>query len=201
MTASTHNTKGHLHGLILIGGESKRMGRDKSLLAYHGKPQWKYLQELLAPKVDTVFVSVRTSNQVAYPYQISDKIPGLGPFGALLSALELYPEDSFLVLATDIPFIDRTLIDILLKNRDTLGHATALQGIGKPYPEPLVCIWESKSLPILQDLYKRGIYRPIKALDDMTVKTIQVSAELLQNANTLEDYKAIKNTLDSQKNN
>ena len=169
------------------------MGTDKSLLQYHAKPQWKHLVDLLQSQVDRVFLSVREETQTNYPDIIVDKQPGLGPFGAILTALEQYPNDSFIVLATDLPFIDHTILTQLVAQRNTAKNATALQGIDKSYPEPLVSIWESKSLRVLHDFYKQGIYRPIRVLQSMPVEIIKVPSSFLRNINTLEEYLAIRN--------
>lgn len=191
--SSLHTTK--LNALILIGGKSKRMGADKSLLDYHGKPQWQHTVSLVKNLVDTVYISVRENQEVNYPNLLIDKVAGIGPFGAILTALETYPNQAFLVVATDLPFMDKKTIELLVSNRDTTQFATALQGESKDYPEPLVCIWEPKALPILQDYFQKKIYKPIQVLKNMDTKLIKVSDKIIQNINTLEGFRKVRDEL------
>jgi len=191
--SSLHTTK--LNALILIGGKSKRMGADKSLLDYHGKPQWQHTVSLVKNLVDTVYISVRENQEVNCPNLLVDNVAGIGPFGAILTALETYPNQAFLVVATDLPFMDKKTIEILVSNRDTTQFATALQGESKDYPEPLVCIWEPKALPILQDYFQKKIYKPIQVLKNMDTKLIKVSDKIIQNINTLEGFQRVRKDL------
>jgi len=184
----TSNKHTKLNALILIGGKSLRMGSDKSVLNYHGKPQWEYLVDLLQHQVEKVYISVRPNQEITYPYLISDKVSGLGPFGAILTALETKTNEAFLVIATDLPYIDKTTIELLIKNRDISKNATALKAKNKNYPEPLATIWEPKSLPVLQRFYEKKIYKPIQVLKDMPIKTISVAEVIVQNINTNSEY-------------
>ena len=184
-----------LNALILIGGQSKRMGKDKSLLDYHGKPQWQHSVSLVEDLVDKTFISVRANQQVDYPSLLVDKIAGIGPFGAILTALESYPNRAFLVLATDLPYIDQKALKKLISKRDATKYATALQGNNKDYPEPLACIWEPKALPILQEYLQKKIYKPIHVLKNIPTQIIEVSDKFVQNINTLEGFKRVRNDL------
>ena len=184
-----------VNALILIGGLSKRMGKDKSLLHYYGKPQWQHSISLVENRVDKVFVSVRENKQVNYPNLLVDKVSGIGPLGAILTALETYPNEAFLVLATDLPFIDKKTIELLISQRDVDKFATALQGNSKDYPEPLVCIWEPKALPILQEYFQNKSYKPIQVLKHISTHIVKVSDSVLQNINTLEEFNKVRKEL------
>ena len=165
------------------------MGVDKSLISYHKIPQWEYLVQLLKPYVNRVYISVRSGQNIDYPYIIEDKESGLGPFGAILTALERYPDEAFLVLAVDMPNIKEVHIEQMLKERDTGFLATALQSKAKDYPEPLACIWEPETLVLLQDLYQKKIFKPLQVLKSIPLQTIEVQESVVQNINTVEALK------------
>jgi len=79
-----------LLGLVLAGGQSTRMRRDKAVLAYAGKPQLARAMDLIAPFVARAFVSVRPDQErdpqrAAFP-QIVDLRPGLGPLAGIEAA-------------------------------------------------------------------------------------------------------------------
>lgn len=181
-----------LNALILIGGQSTRMGVDKSIISYHGKPQWQYLANVLEYFIEKVYISVRTDQVLDYPNLITDIETGLGPFGGILSALEEKPNEAFLVIATDLPFIDHNIIKLLIENRDPTTSATALQGKDNDYPEPLATIWEPKSITTLLKFYEKGVYKPIQVLKSVSIKKVIVPNEILQNINTDIEYKKAK---------
>lgn len=185
-------SKPKLNALVLLGGKSTRMGMDKSQLVYYNQPQWKHLVSFLKPLVHKVYLAVRKDQIIDYPDTIEDKIAGLGPFGAIYSALEKYPKEAFLVLAVDVPRLDSDAIQKLILARDTTQDATAFKAVSKDYPEPLVCIWEPSAFAMLQSFKKQENYRPIQVLKQLAVKTLSISDDTLQNVNTFQEYQAIK---------
>ena len=55
-----------LNGLVLAGGKSTRMGKDKGQISYHGIPQSTYLYNLLKDICDNTFLSIREDQQNQY---------------------------------------------------------------------------------------------------------------------------------------
>lgn len=187
-------SKPDVDGLVLIGGKSSRMGTDKSKLNYHGKDHSIYLAELLKSKTVNTYLSVKEAKIYNYPV-IKDRFLDLGPFGAICSAFLKNPNNAYFVLATDLPYINEELIDLLIKNRDTTKIATTVKGISKEFPEPLITIWEPKAYPILLNYLAQGISCPRKILINSDVKIIEVADKLITNVNTLEEFNHIKKTL------
>lgn len=138
-----------LFGLVLAGGRSTRMKRDKAALAYHGEAQLEYAWRLLAPVVAQRYVSVRADQQddplrAGYP-QIRDSIANAGPAAGILAALEAHPEAAWLVLACDLPYLDARTLGNLVAQRDAGRPATAYRSAHDGLPEPLCAIWEPGS--------------------------------------------------------
>src|SRR5688572_32165975 len=99
-----------IYGLLLAGGRSTRMQRDKAALAYHGATQLEWAMDLLAAHVERAFVSVRP-DQVNDPLrarfaQVVDQHENLGPIAGILAAQAQHPDVAWLVLACDLPFLD-----------------------------------------------------------------------------------------------
>src|SRR6185437_11432310 len=111
-----------LYGLVLTGGHSRRMHRDKALLEYAGRTQLQRALELLAPRVRESFLSVRADQQDdparAGHAHIVDLAPELGPIGGIQAALHAHPACAWLVLACDLPFLTAPTLDHLLARRD-----------------------------------------------------------------------------------
>ena len=94
-----------IYGLVLAGGQSTRMGKDKGLIPYHGLPQREYLYHLLSRVCDKTFLSIRPDqkDEIDDMEVIIDKDEYKGPYNGLLSAHKEYPEVAWLVVACDLP--------------------------------------------------------------------------------------------------
>lgn len=142
-----------IEGLLLTGGRSERMGKDKAWLEYHGKPQWQVARELLEHFEITTRISCREEQAARFPADtdlLFDTFFGLGPMGGLLSAFRENPNSAWLVLACDLPFLTKKSIEKLIENRNPQSLATALHSADEPpLPEPLIAIWEPRAYPKL----------------------------------------------------
>ena len=95
-------------GVVLAGGRSARMGRDKALLDWHGRPLLeRQLDALRAAGVDESRVS---GDRPAYR-GIADAQPGLGPLGGLAGIAEAVAGDAdLLVIPVDMPLLGAALL-------------------------------------------------------------------------------------------
>ena len=138
-----------LFGLLLTGGHSRRMQRDKAALEYEGRTQLQRAITLLQPMVSQLFVSVRSDQQQdplrAGHAQIADRITDIGPIGGIHAALHGHPQAAWLVLAIDLPFLDAATLQQLIAARDPQRLATAFRSRFDGKPEPLCAIWEPHS--------------------------------------------------------
>ncbi|MCA0235239.1 MAG: NTP transferase domain-containing protein [Bacteroidetes bacterium] len=185
-----------LNGLVLAGGHSLRMGRDKGAMDWHGKPQREYVADLLAPLCAETFISCRagqeTALQSAYP-ALPDTFADLGPYGAILSAFRHAPDRAWLVVACDLPLLDAATLDFLLNNRRPLHTATAFESPFDQMPEPLITIWEPKSYAVLLSFLAQGYSCPRKVLLNSDAQILKAeSPEKLTNVNTPEEAAQIR---------
>lgn len=185
-----------LNGLVLAGGQSTRMGRDKGRIEWHGKPQREYLRELLQPVCETVFISCRPDQLPDFEPNtptITDAFVGLGPFGALLSAFQAQPDSAWLVVACDLPLLDSSTVDFLVKARCVRKIATAFQSPRDEFPEPLITIWEPKAYLVLLSFLAQGYSCPRKVLINSDPAIVQApNPAALQNVNTPADFEQVK---------
>jgi len=190
-------------GLVLAGGMSTRLGQDKTALQWHGKEQQYYLADLLTNFCEEVFISKRKEpeNGLGGQYKILvDSYQGIGPYGAILSAFQFRQNRAWLVVACDLPLIDRSTLTYLMANRDVRRMATTFQSPFDGLPEPLVTIWEPKSYPILLDYLSIGISCPRKALIKANDACIlqPPDANALMNVNTPEDFARAKQVFENK---
>ena len=182
-----------IHGLVLAGGSSARMKRDKAALLYQGKSQLDRAVELVARHVSPVFVSVRASQKsdparARYPL-IVDSVPGQGPIGGIRSALAADPGVAWLVVACDLPFLSDGALSQLLAERDPAASATAYSSVHDGLPEPLCAIWEPKAAAEIDAFLAKGKDCPRKFLRNHDVRLLEPrDRAALDNVNTPEEY-------------
>jgi molybdopterin-guanine dinucleotide biosynthesis protein A len=182
-----------IHGLILAGGSSSRMHRDKASLEYRGRTQLDRAVELAKQHVEKVFVSVRCNQtldptRAQYPL-IVDSVEGEGPIVGIRSALAACPKAAWLVLACDLPFLSDATLETLLRARAPDRFATAYTSVHDGLPEPLCAIWEPEAAPALADYQAGGGRCPRKFLIRHGARLIEpADARALDNVNTPEEY-------------
>ena len=182
-----------LYGLVLAGGKSTRMGTDKGLLEYHGKPQRAYLFELLKSFCEATYFSVRKDQGRNLPDGgpcVLDQDRYRGPFNGLRSAHAEYPDVAWLVLACDLPLLDSNALRELVSARDLERTATAFALKENPLPEPLCAIWEPKGLDEAERYLEAGHGTfPRKFLIRHDTKLVFPNdPNVLLNANSETDY-------------
>jgi molybdopterin-guanine dinucleotide biosynthesis protein A len=186
-----------LNGLVLAGGLSTRMQRDKGLLAYHGKPQREVAFELLSEFCEEVYLSCRADQVVTLEDQfraVPDVFLGLGPKGGILSAFQSNPDAAWLVVACDLPYLNRETLQHLVENRQPARVATAFLDSQNQFPEPLITIYEPKIYPVLLQMLGLGYPCPRKTLINSDVALLQApDSQALTNVNEPREYEeAIK---------
>ena len=184
-----------VQGLVLAGGKSSRMGKDKTQLVYHGKAQCDYAVEILENNLLQTFISVAQDERNSTHQYIQDKFVGLGAFGAICSAFQHDPNSAWLVIATDLPFVTEHLIKLLLVKRNPKKMATAIKGKSKEFVEPLITIYEPKAYPILLSYLAQGYSCPRKVLINSDVEIIEVDDNLIRNVNTPDEFQDAINEL------
>jgi molybdopterin-guanine dinucleotide biosynthesis protein A len=191
-----------LFGLVLAGGASTRMQRDKAALQYHGKPQLRWTYDLLAEVCERVYVSVR-ANQTQDPVraavpQIVDRLEEKGPIAGIIAAQEAHPEAAWLVVACDLPFLSRTTLDHLIAHRDPARCATAYRSTHDSLPEPLCAIYEPSSAQPIRAYVAAGKDCPRKFLLNAAACLLnQPDPRALDNVNTIEEHRAAARALEA----
>ena len=183
-------------GLVLAGGKSRRMGRDKALLERDGdgQSQLAYIVGVLIGCVDKVYVSTRRdqeNDEARSQYeQIVDRFDDLGPVAGILSALMERPDADWLVVACDLPNIDEQTIKHLLSHRHDERPFTAYTSSHDGLPEPLCAVYRSGCTDIIHGFVDAGINCPRKILMRSETELLQQpDPRSLDNINTPDDLR------------
>jgi molybdenum cofactor guanylyltransferase len=191
-----------LYGLVLAGGSSTRMQRDKAALEYLGRTQLDRTLELARRHTAQAFVSVRAA-QTEDPTRsrhamIVDSVAGEGPIAGIRSAFAAHPQAAWLVLACDLPFLSDAVVESLLRERDSSVFATAYKSAHDGLPEPLCAVWEPAAGAALADYQAAGGHCPRKFLIRHPARLLEPSdRRALDNVNTPQEYAQAVATLES----
>jgi molybdopterin-guanine dinucleotide biosynthesis protein A len=141
--------------LVLAGGQSRRMGRDKAWLPLAGQPllaRQIALAHQLAPR--EVFLSGRGEtdyHEFGCPV-VYDRFPDAGPLAGIVAGLETARAPLVLVLAVDTPHLTRALIeDLLGRCGDGVGVVPRVHG----QPEPLVAFYPVRAARVALAMLER----------------------------------------------
>ena len=181
-----------IYGLVLAGGESRRMGRDKALLVRDGHSQLAHIAALLESITERVYVSSRQEQQDdperSRFENIVDRYEGIGPIAGILSAMDTRPDADWLVVACDLPNIDEATLSFLIENSNSKQPFTAFKSNYDGLPEPLCALYRCGSDAIIRRFVEDGIVCPRKILiRSDTLLLEQPNPAALDNINTPDD--------------
>lgn len=182
-----------VYGLVLAGGKSQRMGHDKSVIQWHGKEQRYHMADVLAPLCVEVYISCRADQQheIAEGYRsLPDSVSAKGPLAGIISAFNAQPGVAWLVTACDLPLLDSGTLQFLLAHRDSTQLATTFKSPFDGLPEPLITIWEPRSITVLETALAEGFSCPRKILirnAEQVSILVAPDENALLNANTPSD--------------
>jgi molybdopterin-guanine dinucleotide biosynthesis protein A len=106
-------------GIILSGGKSLRMGQDKGLMAFEGKPMIQHVIDHIEPLCDQILISANKEeyNRLGYPV-IKDDIRDIGPAGGIISCLPHARHEKCIIISCDLPLASTSFIQKLIKLSD-----------------------------------------------------------------------------------
>jgi cyclic pyranopterin phosphate synthase len=185
-----------LYGLVLTGGKSRRMGTDKALLEYRGKPHAQYLYEVLEKVCEQVFLSARPHQWEGTPLQelptITDQMAGSSPLIGILSAMQTHPQVNWLVVACDLPYLNAENLTELVNHYREDTIATAFISPEGGFPEALCAIYTPLAKPIMAEAYQNGELCPVKILQRSHCHLITpTQPRTTANVNTPEQYSEV----------
>lgn len=175
-----------INGLILNGGRSSRMGKDKGLIVYHDVPQREYLFRLLSKYCNSVFTSCRADQDVPTSLNpLRDQFDMQTPLNGILTAFQHDSNKAWLIVAVDMPFVDESVVKSLLQSRDNNSVATCFYNAEERMPEPLLTLWEASAFPLLKTFANSRKVSPREFLNSHAVRMIEPpDKKILVNINT-----------------
>lgn len=191
-----------LCGMVLAGGKSSRMGRDKAsmVIGGGGLTQTRRALGLLGTLCERTYVSLREGQSVPEGGEgvpiLRDSGDAEGPLCGILAAFREAPAAAWLVMACDLPFVTSEVLARLVEcHREQPGQPfVAYANSCDALPEPLCAIYGPAALPILQKHAARGNFSPRRIMIEEHIVFLDLpagSAASLSNINAPQDIAAL----------
>jgi molybdopterin-guanine dinucleotide biosynthesis protein A len=188
MDGSLQKEISQFQAFILAGGQSRRMGRDKSQLFLDDQTFTEKISDTLSQVTDSVTI-VRADQDI---------YPNWGALGGLHAALAACKREWAIVVACDLPFVTAQLFDYLASLRDTSDAIVPVQADERP--QPLCALYRIEPcLPRATELIETGHRRPLDLLQLVNtrwvpfteLRNLAQAEKFFVNINTPEDYDAV----------
>ena len=173
MSSAIKNDENIKSCIILCGGQSRRMGRDKGSMIIQDKPMIKHILSTLNHQIDEVLIVLNDQNRIDryaefinpqdYTYTITfmeDKIKNKGPMPGIMTGLLKIRSDYALILPCDSPYVSENYVQSIFEELSDDYQAIV------PYhdpndklktSEPLHSIYNKNVIPLIEDLVNEDI--------------------------------------------
>lgn len=160
-------------GVVLAGGRSSRMGRDKALIEVDGRSLLDRALDKLDPHVAELLV-VGEPEKYGHvgPFVIADEWPGKGPLGGLVTAMRYASNDKLLVVACDMPGLNDRLFDLLKTQLGTATEAVVPRHGG--LIEPLASAYHRNAQPAFRRCVELDVLKMSDALSQVRTSFLEV---------------------------
>ena len=159
-------------GLVLCGGVSTRMGREKALISVGGRPLVLHVAGLLEQAADPVLLASGGPGRLgSLGYgEVHDAASGSGPLGGLVGGLAASPHPLVAVVAVDMPFASPALFKLLATLHEDEEAVVPRTESG---PQPLHAVYATTALPKLRAALLEGRLALRAVLSDLYARWVE----------------------------
>ena len=163
-------------GIILAGGRSRRLGRDKAVEPFDGQPLIRRVIERVTPLTDEIVVVVADAARghalgLDADHRVAvDIYPDGGSLGGIFSGLSAAANDWGLVVACDMPFLNRQLLEYMLAQRADYDAVVPQPGA---FPEPTHALYSRACLPHIEARLQANDLKISGFFDDVRVRYLE----------------------------
>lgn len=159
--------------VILSGGKSLRMGKDKGLMLFKGKPMISYAIMFFQNFTSNIIISTNNIRYQKFGYKlVSDNIPNLGPIGGFYSVMSKVESDFFFISACDMPYLSPEIAKKIISSINGFDIAVP---VFNHRTEPLFCLYSRKILPVIEQQIKKGDYKLMNLLRNCNTNYVNIA--------------------------
>ena len=185
-----------MNGIILAGGENRRMGTDKAFLEFDGRPMIEHILAVFAGLFRKTIIVTNTPDRYRhYGVEVAcDVLDIRGPLTGIYSGLLRSTDEYNFVSACDMPFLNPRLISYM--GEIASGHDAVVPQFNG-YLEPLHAIYRKGLLSVMeaqirkQDRRIRGLFDHIavRYVTEEEIVRFDPQKRSFKNLNTPKEYK------------
>ena len=174
-TVAESGIKEGITGIILAGGRSRRLGRDKALEPFGGQPLIRRVIGQVEELADEIVVSVADAARAsALPLDENHRVavdvfPEGGSLGGIYAGLRASRTRWGLVVACDMPFLNRQLLEYMLSLRDGYDAVVPMPG---DFPEPTHALYADSCLPSIEAKLRSGNLKIARFFEEVNVRYV-----------------------------
>jgi molybdopterin-guanine dinucleotide biosynthesis protein A len=174
--------------IILAGGKSTRMGKDKAHLKVNGVPLVRRLCNMLRPFFDHCIISTGTGSTAWNGFRtVVDSYPESGPLSGIHAGLSASETEHNFVIACDIPNVNFAVMHSLLSLSE--DHDIALPSFKTGLAEPLFAFYRKQVAETALKLLQKGRFQVRALLDEYNSQVVNFpDAGWYVNLNTPDDF-------------
>ncbi len=183
-------------GIILAGGENKRMGVDKAFLTVAGIPMIEHVLRTLGSVVHQIIIVTNSPERYqAYDARVvTDRLDRRGPLTGIYSGLSSSGSEYNVVVACDMPFLNAGLLSYLMELAP--GYDAVVPAFGE-LTEPLHAVYSKRLLPVLEERIRdderriQGIFgrANVRYVTEKEISRFDPERRSFINLNTPQQYK------------
>jgi len=173
--------------IIMAGGDSQRMGTDKSMLTIKDKSMIETICEQLRGTFGQILISANNVEKYAFldlPI-IKDKMPGQGPLKGIASAVAASENEVNFVTACDIPHIEMSFVRRMLVEAE--GYDIVIPADKDGRSEPLFAVYNKSALKPINEVLREGGRKISDVFARCRVKYVELERDIA-NLNTRAEY-------------
>ena len=196
MSSGSKNNENIKSCIVLCGGQSRRMGRDKGSMIIQDKPMIKHILSTLNHNIDEAVIVLNDEDRISryrefinpqeydYPIKfVEDKIKNKGPMPGIMTGLENIAGTYSLVLPCDSPYVTQKYLKAIFNDTDRNYQAIV------PYhdtdnklktSEPLHSIYNRNITPIIEELVNRDVLHIKGLIEKIDTKFVLIDNKKIE---------------------
>lgn len=193
----------NISGIILAGGESSRMGVEKGLVSFLGRPMIEHVIDHMTPACDELIISANNKEYERYLLPVvPDTFINSGPLAGIVACMQVAAGTKCLVASCDLPLVSTRLFNYLI--RHSADHDITVFKNGD-FIQPLCGVYNRSIYKRLIDYIRKGdvgLQYLLKQFDTLVLDPAAITGikpgEEMINFNSRHEIKAFEKTLDKK---
>jgi molybdopterin-guanine dinucleotide biosynthesis protein A len=187
-------------GVVLSGGKSKRMGRDKALLVFRGRPLVMHGVMTLQRFCNQVVISSNRKDYFFTGCEIwPDDVDVYAPMAGIYSCLKRSMHPWIMVLSCDMPLIDPRVFDLLISRAELHRDDVVVPVHNRDCIEPLCGLYNQRAIPLLEECIRTHRFSLQQFIGSSKSRLVEFGpdldfykADMFSNINTIQDFNSLK---------